>query len=78
MSMLLRLSKEWFVKKMITVAMLAATLAMSLAGGSVSAGHQKDACKNDGYERLTNPATGQPYENQGRCIKTSDKTPDKN
>ena len=66
------------MKKMIAVAMMAATLAMSLAGGSVSASHQKDACKNDGYERLTNPATGQPYKNQGQCIKTSDRTPVKN
>jgi hypothetical protein len=72
------LAEEEPVKKMIAVGMIAATLAMSLAGGSASASHQKDACKNDGYERLTNPATGQAYENQGQCIKTSDKTPIKN
>ena len=66
------------MKKMIAVAMVAATLAMSLAGGAADASHRKDACKNDGYEQLRNPATGQPYENQGQCIKTSDRTPVKN
>jgi hypothetical protein len=28
----------------------------------------KEQCKNGGYAQFTDPATGQPFTNQGRCI----------
>jgi hypothetical protein len=28
----------------------------------------KEQCKDGGYARFTDPATGQPFTNQGRCV----------
>ena len=52
------------MKKMIAIALMAATVATSLATGSVSAGHTKDSCKNGGFEMQK-----VEYKNQGQCIK---------
>jgi len=63
------------VKKMIAIALTAATLGVSLATGTVSASHPqpttKDDCKNGEfaeYKTSGMPNAPQRFKNQGDCI----------
>lgn len=51
-----------------TIALVALTLLALTGTTAATAGDSKDACKNGGHSQYVDPATGQPFTNQGQCV----------
>ena len=54
------------------LAFAALVMAAVAAGPAVAANGNSDAaqaCQHDGWKTMTDPATGQPFKNQGDCVR---------
>jgi hypothetical protein len=48
--------------------LIATACALVAPASSASAADSKDSCKSGGYASYVDPATGQPFANQGQCV----------
>ena len=56
------------------IALAALVMAAVAAGPAVAANGNSDAaqtCQHDGWKAMTDPATGQPFKNQGDCVSSA-------